>query len=413
MNLKQTLKARWVLPIIGPPIENGCVEIYGDKIVHVGKCTGMESVDRDLGDVALLPALVNCHTHLEFSDLAGQLGEAGNSLPDWIRQVVRARLDFEPAAKLKAIESGIRQSHEFGVGLVGEISTWPLDDESVGQRLVESTRSTPVTQVCFWERLGTGPTDVQEKTRSLEVLDRLNSEWEPGLLGISPHAPYSTHADLVRACVACCRQQQRPLAIHLAESSDELEFIASRAGSFCQLLQDFGIEVRHDGYRSVPEIIRAVLQAPRALLVHGNYLDADDLDLIAAGGPSHSIVFCPRTHAYFGHAPYPLEKMLERGIRVVLGTDSLASNPDLDILAEARHVKRDFPSIPAEQLLQMITLEAATALGQVSNFGSLEPGKQARLAVAELAGDAQHLPHSFLDDPSSNTNCRPFVMIEA
>jgi cytosine/adenosine deaminase-related metal-dependent hydrolase len=125
-------------------------------------------------------------------------------------------------------------------------------------------------------------------------------------------------------------------------------------------------------------------RGPRALVIHGNLLDDKELAFVAGQRERMSVVYCPRTHAYFDHPPHPLPKLLAAGARVALGTDGRVSNPDLNLLAEARFVASKFPSIAPAEALAMITLRAAEALGLEREVGSLEPGKRADLAVPAL-----------------------------
>jgi cytosine/adenosine deaminase-related metal-dependent hydrolase len=125
--------------------------------------------------------------------------------------------------------------------------------------------------------------------------------------------------------------------------------------------------------------LRRLAEAPRALVIHGNYLASDEIEFIAQHRERMSIVFCPRTHAFFNHEPYPLEAMRAAGVRVAIGTDSRASNPDLGIVGELRHVAMCFPKMPPSEMIRMATLDGAEALGLDSEVGSLAVGKRADL----------------------------------
>src|SRR5207253_992144 len=130
---------------------------------------------------------------------------------------------------------------------------------------------------------------------------------------------------------------------------------------------------------------------PRVLFAHGNYLDPQ-----VPLGPNATIVFCPRTHAFFGHEPHPFREFLRRGVRVALGTDSLASNPDLDLFAEAKFLDQHHPDVPGETLLRMATLGGAEALGWGDETGSLDAGKSADLNVLAIPSQPAADPHSLL-----------------
>jgi cytosine/adenosine deaminase-related metal-dependent hydrolase len=182
------------------------------------------------------------------------------------------------------------------------------------------------------------------------------------------------------------------IATHIAETPDELRLLLSRDGPFADFLSELGV-LNWPGIGDLARTLVRTRSNRRSLLVHCNYLPADlwrHLDRAR-----HSVAYCPRTHAAFGHSPHPFRDFLARGVRVCLGTDSLASNPDLDILAEARFVHAKYPDFPGEQLLKMVTLSGAEALGWADECGSLEPGKSADLVAVPLP-DADGDPHELL-----------------
>ena len=141
--------------------------------------------------------------------------------------------------------------------------------------------------------------------------------------------------------------------MHLAETMAEREFVEQKTGPFVEMLQRLNVW-RPEAYSqdSIAAILQSLSDCDRSLVIHGNYLTSDELDFIASRKQSMSIVFCPRTHAYFGHSPYPLEAMLERGINVAVGTDSLASNPDLNVVAELQAIARRYPEVSRESVVE-------------------------------------------------------------
>jgi cytosine/adenosine deaminase-related metal-dependent hydrolase len=186
--------------------------------------------------------------------------------------------------------------------------------------------------------------------------------------------------------------ERATVAIHLAESPGEMELIRSHSGPFVLFLQQLGAWDESGLIRSIDGIIAAHRSMGTTLFIHGNYLQPE---VVQSFTPGMSIVYCPRTHAAFKHPPHPFREFLARGARVCLGTDSLASNPDLDIIAEARLVHQLFPDFPGDQLLRMVTLSGAEALGWSDMCGSLEVGKSADLVVVPLP-DREADPHELL-----------------
>lgn len=368
------LRARWLMPVGGPAIDGGYVSVAGDRIMSVTS-TAPDGLAQDLGDVVLMPGLVNAHTHLEFSDLAAPLGQSGMSLPEWIPLVIgqRKRADADASS---AIAAGLAESLSAGVTTIGEIATAP----SSAYQMPDARPATVLLQ----EAIGFSSQRIDSVYAELER--RLTAAPMPA--GVSPHAPYTVHPRLVERLVALTAARQAPVAMHLAESPQELELLATGSGPFRDLLHErsmWDAEAIRPGSRPL-DYLRLLDDAPRALVIHGNYLAADEIDFIARRRETMSVVYCPRTHAWFNHPPYPLEAMLAAGVRVALGTDSRASNPDLSVLAEMRFAASRFPSVAPREWLRMATTDAANALGLGDETGNLAPGRRADLVALPWSG---------------------------
>jgi cytosine/adenosine deaminase-related metal-dependent hydrolase len=216
--------------------------------------------------------------------------------------------------------------------------------------------------------------------------------------GISPHAPYTVSPILLRQLVTLARTRNMPLAMHLAESREELAFLKTGTGPFQELLDErsmWDAEAVPRGSRPL-DYLRLLADAPRALVIHGNYLNDEEMAFLAGKRERMSLVYCPRTHAFFQHEPYPLTAAIAAGVRVALGTDSRASNPDLDLLAEMRFVARAYPTIDPHDVLRMGTLLGAEALGREDEVGSLTPGKLANVVAVPLPEDLRGTPNDLL-----------------
>jgi aminodeoxyfutalosine deaminase len=385
-------RARWLLPVDRPPIEHGIVTLAAGKIVAVGE-NQSSSPQRDLGDVALLPGLVNAHTHLEFSLLDKPLGEPGMPFPNWIGRVVEyrrtqakalmAETDGFQRFRRRAAERGLSELQAGATVAVGEIATpdWPRECFPA-QRL-----STTI----FMELLGLQASLHELLKLAKSFIDDVQDSGTTLRPGLSPHAPYTVSPDLVRGACALSSQERIPLAMHLAESREELKLLASHTGPLVNLLQSLGAwhpNVLPRGLRPL-DYLKTLATANHALVIHGNYLAADEIEFLAAHRDRLSLVYCPRTHAYFGHESYPLAQLLASGVRVAVGTDSRASNPDLSLWKELQHIARHHPSAAPEAILQMGTLAGAQALGLDHELGSITPGKRAALNVIQPASSAR------------------------
>jgi aminodeoxyfutalosine deaminase len=208
-------------------------------------------------------------------------------------------------------------------------------------------------------------------------------EWN---IGISPHAPFSITPEAIKNIAGISREKNILLAMHLAESPEEMQFLADGSGPFRIFLEELGAwdgSLDFHGKRPM-DYLRLLSEASRALIIHGNYLDDAEIAFLADQGNRIAVVYCPRTHAHFGHAAYPLEKMVASGVRVALGTDSRPSSPDLNLWADMREIVRRHPAVSKKTLLELGTKNGANALGLDEEVGSLEPGKWANFAIFAL-----------------------------
>lgn len=391
-----TLRARHVLPIGAEPIENGWVRIGRGKIAAIGRGQPSGRV-QDLGDVIILPGLVNAHTHLEFSDVDRPLSPAGG-LPAWIERVVairrsRAASVADEAARLRAaVASGLEQSAAAGVTAVGEIATAPHP---------MAGRVGPLVRV-FRESLGLSPAAIAAARSSLlRDLDRMDSAGSR--TGISPHAPYSVAESLGRQMVGEAVRRRLPVMMHLAESQEEMELLASGGGPFRTLLERLGAWQSASPPRLLPvaDWISLLARAPRGVVVHGTFLPEDQAALarLARHRDRLCVAVCPRTTlALSGRLP-PVEAFRAAGIRVALGTDSRASNPDLSVLAECRALV-ECGAVSPREALTMATRQGAWALGFERRCGILAPGRPADLAIVQPSGRYED-PHDAAVDPAT------------
>jgi cytosine/adenosine deaminase-related metal-dependent hydrolase len=365
---KYTLRARWILPVESSPIEGGQLSVAQGRITAVGKHAEEGGPVIDLGDAILLPGLVNAHTHLEFSAAERPLGNAGLSLPEWIRLVIgeRKRGDRDAEAAIKA---GLAESLAAGVTTIGDIAT------GIFEGIMEGTLG--ATTVTFQEAIGFSAGRVESVFADVER--RL--EATPSPKGVSPHAPYTVHPLLLERLVELAKSRNTPIAMHLAESREELQLLESRDGPFHELLEERSMWDADAIARGTTPLsyLQTLAAAPRSLVIHGNYLGDDEIAFLAANRERMSVVYCPRTQEYFRHEPFPLQPMLEAGVRVALGTDSRASNPDLNLYRELRFAASRHATVAPADVLRMATLSGAEALGLAACTGSLSDGKRADL----------------------------------
>ena len=378
-----TLTARWVFPASSPPLERGTVTVSDGTIVAV-EARGTRTPDEDLGNVAIIPGLVNTHTHLDLSGARGLIPPTDpDHFTDWLRGVIAYRRTRTPEQVQADIRDGLAECLRAGTTLVGDIAA---EGASWEQLAASSVRA-----LVFRELIGLSLQRAATGMVIATAIAESPSRTPTCRIGLSPHAPYSVRRQLFDKVSELARQHHLPVAVHLAESPGELEVLRDGTGPFRAFLQDLGIW-HSDAMTASPEewITRRLRKAPD-LYIHANYLTPTRR--IPHSG---TVVYCPRTHAAFGHPPHPFREFLARGVRVCLGTDSLASNPDLDILAEARFVREKSPDFPGDQLLKMVTLAGAEALGWADECGSLEAGKSADVVAVPLPDRDAADPHELL-----------------
>lgn len=388
-----SIHARWIVPVVSPPIENGRVVVDGGRIVSVEEGIPQPG-DVDYGDAVVLPGFVNAHTHLELTRMRGRVPFDG-SFVDWLRGIVILQMTEGGEQTVRAaVGEGLSQSAAVGVTTVVDIGC--------GQWTAEAWRATTVNLVGLSEVIGMGPRRFDPHTRSIDQVIAGCSAMLDGshvvecsrlIYGISPHAPYSTAPDIYRRVIDYVRLRGLPIATHLAETREECEFLARGTGSFRELLEGLGLwdgSFSPPGCSPVEYAERLGLLECRPILAHVNYVSDSDIELLARYGAG--VAYCPRTHEFFQHEPHQYRRMLERGVNVCLGTDSLASTGSLSILDELRFLRQMDSSLPSEVLLEMATIRGARAAGQERETGSIEAGKRADLTVIPLSEPSAACP---------------------
>ena len=366
----------------GNPQQNVRIEFQHNLITKVTPDDSPQPGDTLLNDCLVTPGLINTHTHLELS-LLQRDPTPPHSFVDWLQTISARQPRHDPnhaARVIAATQTGIDQSLKFGVTCVGDISQQSHLTRNV-------LANNPIRAVSFGEVLGRGGLQhLFEQTfaraaQTSPAPDRLTPDrLRPGL---SPHAPYTVDATGYQRCVELADQLQQQLCTHLAETREERQFLLDHTGPFRELWEKLGMwqNVTPPGVSPIEFARRVGLFERHALFAHVNDITDGELDLLATSNAS--VVWCPRTHDYFGHphrtGPHPWRLMLERGINVCVATDSVASAGDLDLLAELRLVRQQ-TGLPATALIPLVTTRAARALRQPRS-GSIAPGFLADLSA--------------------------------
>jgi cytosine/adenosine deaminase-related metal-dependent hydrolase len=390
-----TVRARYLFPVEGPPIQDGCLTMQGPRIGWLGPAQE-RAADLDLGNVAIVPGFVNAHTHLELAPLSGNHPSTGpEDEVAWLARVVAQRRGASDATLKVTAAKNLRSSIEAGTTLLADSTTAGLSWGAIA--------GAPVRAVVFAEVIGLRrDRGLQTDNAAWQWLGSVRPEAQVAAcarVGLCPHAPYSTSGWLYHKSAG----SRLPLSTHLAEMPEELRLLEHRDGPLRRFLEDIGAwddDWEPIGPRPSDYIRRGELRNADWLIAHGTYLDPEDFwQLRPEAAPNNkrvAIAYCPRTHARFGHANHPYRALLERGVIVGLGTDSLASAETLGVLDEMRFLHRRDESLSGELLLTMATLFGAWALRADTTTGSLKVGKSADLALIDLPDRDEPDPYNLL-----------------
>ena len=382
-----TFRAQWIVPIAGEPIRNGFVTVDSNLRIQDVSTTGSEHAPW-LGRVAVLPALVNAHTHIELSFLQGRVPAAA-TFNDWVTTLmsVRRASAADPCASpiLDAARHAIEQAKATGTGLVGDVSN--------SLATVPLLREARLSAHVFHELTGFNLPDVPGRiAEARRAVDAARAAADDVRIGLAPHAPYSVSPELFKAIRSDVDAHPHPVTtVHLGESAQEVQFLRDGTGPARAMLERLGVWTdawRPPGGSPVEYLAGLGFLDARTLVVHGVQFGGDDLARLKTIGAT--LVSCPRSNVHVGAGSPPLEAFYASGVDVAIGTDSLASAPDLNMFNELAEARRIAPRVPARRLLESATLTGARALGFDRDFGSIEAGKRASLVAVALP--SSHVP---------------------
>jgi 5-methylthioadenosine/S-adenosylhomocysteine deaminase len=373
------LAARWLIPIEGDPIERGAILIGSDgRLQAVGshavvpRPPGVPATDLD--DAVILPGFINTHTHLELTGFDGRV--QAPDFPAWIRQLRQLKTTRTRSEYVEAARQGLAECYATGVTTVADTG----DSGAVFAVLAEAEGS----GVAYQEVFGPCPNQAEE---SLEGLRARVAELRPLAtgrvrIGVSPHSPYTVSARLFRLVAAWARAERLPLAVHVAESSAETQLLLAGAGPFADAWRARGIPLPEAlGQTPVEWLSSQGVLSDHCLCIHAVQLSTADIQRLVEANAA--VAHCPLSNRAHGHGAAPLAALMNAGVRIGLGTDSVVSVGRLDLLAEAR-AAAGLATLAAADLLRLCTLSGARALGIDGETGSLVAGKWADCTVIRL-----------------------------
>jgi len=412
--------ASWVLPIIDQPIEQGAIAIQDSTIVAVG--TRAELINQfpgafvdDFGEAAIVPGLVNAHSHLELTVMRGFLEAEENDFFAWLRKLTVARVAMTPDDLFVSASGGAIEAARAGITCLGDSSSAAIES-------MKALKQVGLRGIVYQESFGPDPKLAEENVAKLSTQLSAMREVETDLVGagVSPHAPYTVSARQLELISRLAVDERFPLMIHAAESEAERLLLLDGSGAFADGLKNRNIEWNAPGISTIQYLQQHGVLEAKPLFAHCINVDNDDLDLIKTANAG--IAHCPKSNAKLRHSRAPFARFLEHRINVGFGSDSVASNNTCDILEEARfatllarmsearplgraarenefvehpHAKLALPhgrasdTVTATDALFAATLGGSRALGLDDQIGALKAGMQADVTIVNLSGAHQ------------------------
>jgi cytosine/adenosine deaminase-related metal-dependent hydrolase len=377
---------------------DGAFVVEGNRFGRVGKAADVLPHHRgeviNLGEVIVLPGLINAHCHLEYTLLRGTILPSRN-FPRWIERINALKRSLTDDDYVRGIELGLQELRRYGVTTVLNIVSAP----QVMPRL-----SPPAIRSWFCLEL----IDVRPRPWLDEYAFGSWSFFESpqfwlGGFGLSPHAPYTASADLYRLSNESAQTFQMPLTTHVSESWPEYQMFALGRGELFDFLHRMGRRMDDCGAMSpLRYLLLSNLIDNQCIIVHANELDESDFALLAQPEWRNlSIVHCPKSHRFLHHNRFAMEKLCQLGMNICIGTDSLASNDSLNLFSEMRVARRNYPSLCASDLVKMVTLNPARALGQSNSLGKIASGFLADAIAIPYSGSAEKVHDAIVENRSS------------
>ncbi len=376
-------------------IDNGAFAVGKNRFRQVGPAKDVlrdhagEVVD--LGDVVVLPGLINAHCHLEYTMMRGAILPS-RSFAHWVGRINALKRNISDEDYLHSFFLGIRELRTHGVTCVLDIVASP--------QIFSRISAVPIRLWSFLELIDIRPKPWRDDYAFGSWLFLTQNNRALGGLGLSPHAPYTASAEIYGLAQLCAARFGMAITTHLAESQEEYEMFAFGKGALFELLAGLGRSMTDCG-KSSPfrYVAQNRLIAPDCIIAHFNEVDALDLELLShQPWNSLNIVHCPKSHRFLHHRRFPLEALRERGLNICLGTDSLASNDSLNLFSEMRFARRSYSFLTPKELLEMTTVCPARALKSEHQLGKITPDFLADAIAVHHNGPAKDAYETIIEN---------------
>lgn len=371
------ISASYVFPVIGAPIKDGVIGVKADGTI-ISVLTPEEAENEKIKDITryeglLVPGFVNTHCHLELSHLKGQI-ETRTGLLGFVQAIMKLRTSDEEALDLAMLRAD-REMFENGIVAVGDISNQII---SRGTKL-----GSPIYYHTFLEVMGFNPLTAKDAIkRAIEFKEK----FEPLKVSIVPHAPYSVSAELFKGLRNNSEVNNETLSIHNQETEDENLFFEHKEGGFLELYKIMGLDIdfyKASGKTSLQTFLPMLSDKQKTLLVHNTFTSRADIEFAEAYHSNLYWCLCPNANLYIENRLPNVDMLKNAGVKITLGTDSLASNNRLSIFAEMQTLQINF-GVDFDDLLKWATINGAEFLGIEERYGSLEPGKRPGINLVDF-----------------------------
>ena len=371
-------RARWIVPAGAPPIADGAVVASDGRIVRVGPWPALKphvapsDAVEHFPDSAILPGLVNAHMHLGLTDMAGRFKPTAN-FPAWIGRLTPRLMLRTAGAARRAVADGRDRSLAAGTVAGADMAHAPSTTDALD--------AAPGRWTVFGECFRFGEAGLAALAKTVAALEARAASGGVAV-GLGPHAPYTTGPEVYAAARREADARGWPVTTHLHETAEEIAFTEHGEGPFYDWMRRLRVLPRGwrpPGVRPIPMLAEAGFFNGPVLVAHGTDLTDAEIAVLARSGST--VVYCPRSHAFFRRGTHPWRRVRAAGAGVALGTDSLASCPSLSMLDEMRFLHQREPDADPQTILAMATLGGARALGLADRLGDIREGLSAEMCL--------------------------------
>ncbi len=379
--MTKLLVSKCLLPITRDPIKNGCLVLNGDIILSMGSYHDLkhdypEALIEDHSDEIILPGFVNCHTHLDLTAL-GSLKSHSYSFTKWIKELIKLKSSLPEPEIISGIQNGINTLWDSGVVAVGDISS---DYKSFNY-----LSNTSMTGRVYYEYLSLKPEDILPRFENLKksIESLISPSNHPIDIGISPHSTYTLHPNAFETIFQYIRNNHYHSTIHVGESIDEMRFFSDRIGELFEFINSiFPVDKSITNTTPLTYLYNNSFLDHDMMIIHLNILDKKEIKILK--DLNLSVVHCPRSHDYFNHPPFQLEMLLNEQINIAIGTDSIASNEDLNFFRELQRMYTKYPFLTYDKIIHMATISGSHAMKLRNGLGEISLGKPYHLIAVKI-----------------------------